>query len=72
MQAFERSICVFSGANLRNLELAAVTKTEEWLKHHKKGHLNKIPDCPGCQLESGPRINIVRLPSLIAKLAFSW
>eukprot|EP00971_Amphidinium_carterae_P285461 5667634-Amphidinium_carterae.2 len=36
--------------------MAAATKAEKWLKHHKKGHLNKIPNCPGCQLKSGPRI----------------
>eukprot|EP00971_Amphidinium_carterae_P120046 2377915-Amphidinium_carterae.1 len=56
MHAFSGSSCIFSDACLQRLELAAVTKAEEWQKHRKKGHLNKIPNCPGCQLESGPRI----------------
>eukprot|EP00971_Amphidinium_carterae_P314356 6248214-Amphidinium_carterae.1 len=56
MHALTGSYCVFADIALQRLEMSAVTKTEEWIKHHRKGHLNKIPDCPGCQLESGPRI----------------
>eukprot|EP00971_Amphidinium_carterae_P295043 5858862-Amphidinium_carterae.1 len=51
MHAFDRSICVLSDESLQNLKLAAA-----------KGHLNKISDCPGCQLESGPWIIYSKTP----------
>eukprot|EP00971_Amphidinium_carterae_P142500 2822672-Amphidinium_carterae.1 len=56
MQTLAGSYSVFADIPLQRLVMSAASKTEEWMKHHKKGHLNKIPDCPGCQLESGPRI----------------
>eukprot|EP00971_Amphidinium_carterae_P003370 66397-Amphidinium_carterae.1 len=30
--------------------------THEWERHHRQGHLTKLPSCPACQRESGPRI----------------
>eukprot|EP00971_Amphidinium_carterae_P348502 6490526-Amphidinium_carterae.1 len=50
--------------------LAAATKLEEWQKHHRKGHINKIPDCPGCQLKAVPRLFTARLPSLTDNQVF--
>eukprot|EP00971_Amphidinium_carterae_P157379 3119718-Amphidinium_carterae.2 len=30
--------------------------THEWERRHRQGHLTKLPSCPACQKESGPRI----------------
>eukprot|EP00971_Amphidinium_carterae_P046963 924872-Amphidinium_carterae.1 len=30
--------------------------THEWERHHRQGHLTKLPSCPACQKDSGPRI----------------
>eukprot|EP00971_Amphidinium_carterae_P223197 4428836-Amphidinium_carterae.1 len=30
--------------------------TQKWERHHRQGHLTKLPSCPACQKESGPRI----------------
>eukprot|EP00971_Amphidinium_carterae_P310068 6161499-Amphidinium_carterae.1 len=39
-------------SNMTNL----ADMTHEWERHHRKGHLTKLPSCSACQKESGPRI----------------